>query len=118
MVWTLIDKEVFADYKYASGALVTWHLNQHVCRAVERQDILTDHVIQTEVHLVESQCLLCVSGVHSTEVLFSVAVVDLQTCELGVLDSNVDSDHGEGEHMRFEGFERARNSELVLRVTI
>ena len=57
------------------------------------EDVLADNVVKSQVHLVHSERLLKVTGVHGAEVLVQVAIVDFKAGELGVFDSHVDTNH-------------------------
>ena len=43
----LVYQEVFADHDDATGTDVSWHLDKHVCRAIDWEDVLPDHMVQT-----------------------------------------------------------------------
>ena len=69
MINLLVDEEVFTHDNDASRPDITRHLDEHVCSFVDRIDVLSDYMIQTKIHLIESQCLLEVSCVYGAEVL-------------------------------------------------
>lgn len=69
MVGLFVDDKVLTDDKDATGADITWDLNQGVGRFVHREDVFADHMIQTKVHLVKSESLLEVARVDSAEIL-------------------------------------------------
>jgi hypothetical protein len=50
----LIDKKVFADNNNSTRTVVAWNLNQHVCGVVDWKNVLANHVVQPEIHLIES----------------------------------------------------------------
>mmetsp|Transcript_36615 Transcript_36615/g.44736 ORF Transcript_36615/g.44736 Transcript_36615/m.44736 type:complete len:215 (-) Transcript_36615:25-669(-) len=75
-------------------------------------------MVQAEVHLVEGQRLLEVARVDRAEVLIQVAVVDLETGKLRVLNTDVNADHSQSDDVRFEGLQGTRNSQLVIGVAI
>lgn len=113
-----IDDEVFADHDNAAGAVVARDRDQVVCGLVNRNYIFADDMVEAKVHLIEGQRFLEDSCAHGAVVCIGVAVVDFKACKLGVLNANVDSDHGESQHVGFVSVERTRNCELILVVAI
>lgn len=113
-----IDDEVFADYDDATGAVVARDRDQVMCGMVNRNYIFADDMVEAEVHLIEGQRFLEDACAHGAVVCIGVAVVNFKACKLGVLNTNVDSDHGESQHVGFVSVERTRNCELILVVAV
>ena len=63
MVGLFVNEEVLADYDDSAWADVPRHLDQHVRRPIHWEDVLTDDMVKTEVHLVECEGLLEVARV-------------------------------------------------------
>jgi len=89
----LVHHKVLADYKDASWADIAWYLKQGMRCLVNWEDVLSDHVIETQVHLVKGEGLLKVTSVYGTEVLIQVAIVDFKASELRVFDADINTDH-------------------------
>ena len=107
VICLLVDKEVFTHDNDASWSDISRHLDEHMCSFVDWIYVLSDYMIQAEVHLVESQRLLEVSCVYGAEVLVQVSIVDLEAGELWIFDSNVDTHHCQGNYVWLKGFKRA-----------
>ena len=103
----LVNKEVFTYDDDASWPDITRHLDKHMSSFVDRIYVLSDYMIQAEVHLVESQCLLEVSCVYGAEVLIQVSIVNFKAGELRIFDTYVDTHHRQRNYVRLKGFKRA-----------
>ena len=53
VIGLLVNKEVFTHDDDASRSDITRHLDKHMCSFVDRIYVLSDYMIQAEVHLVE-----------------------------------------------------------------
>ena len=69
VVRLFVNYEILADDDYAAWADIARDLDQHVCRLVDREYILSDHMVQTKVHLVHRKSFLKVSSIDRTKVL-------------------------------------------------
>ena len=85
-----------------------------MCSFVDRIYVLSDYMIQAEVHLVESQRLLEVPCVYGAEVLIQVSIVNLEASELRIFDANVDTHHRQGDYVWLKRFKWARNGEFII----
>lgn len=54
VVDTLVDQEVLTDHDDSTRAVVARNLDEHVRRVVHWEDVLSNHVVQPEIHLIES----------------------------------------------------------------
>ena len=86
--------------------------------AVDWEYVLADYMVEAQVHLIKGESLLKVTRVHCTEILIQVAIVNLKTGKLRVLNTHVTSDHSQGDDMRLKSLKWARNSQLVIRVAV
>ena len=113
-----VDDKVLTDHDYATGAVVARNCDQVMRGLVDRDYIFAYNMVEAEVHLVESERFLEHASTHRTVVRIRVAIVNFKACKLGVLNTNVDADHGESQHVGFVSVERTRNGELILVVAV
>lgn len=75
-------------------------------------------MIESEVHLVEDKHFLVLASDHRTVLVVCLAIIALDARKLRVLNAHVNSAHCESNGVCLVCFQRTRNSQLVLRVSV
>lgn len=75
-------------------------------------------MIETEIHFVENKHFLSLSSIHGRHFVIHFTVVNFDACEERIFVSNVDTAHIEAQSMGFVRFQRRRDGQLCISVTI
>ena len=84
-----VQHPVLRHHQHAAGTFDAGNARQHVRRPFRRLAPPADHVVQTQIQLVEGQQLVCLRSRLARRVLVGIGVVELQTREHGIIETHV-----------------------------